>query len=319
MDDAKSYHLYPSYACNAKCLFCFNPADSRRQMKELPLERIAAELYSMARLGHRHLQILGGDPTVREDLPEICAFAKKAGFLTVTIVTNGIRTSDPKQTRTLSAAGLDLAIISVHGHTDEVHDQIVGVPGALRKVMRSVENFQSEGVSVMISVVSHRLNHAALPLFFRKFVDRGVEHFIVQYLRYHGHMDIPDGRQESLRVRMSDVARSLHAASPVFWDRGLQTPRLNYILPCVLPGYESRIDDLLVEGEEYDGFYLDPDQKNESSLAVCNKGKVKLARCRQCVLFEECPGIEKAYMDVFGNDEIQPLVIRPTPFIGVPL
>ncbi len=317
LQECKIYDLYPGYACNAKCLFCFNPAEMERPDKGFSFRDVARELYLMRRLGHRHMNILGGEPTVRRDLPEICAVAKKVGFLTVAITTNGIRTADPGLAHGLGAAGLDLAIVSVHGHIPEIHDGIVGVPGALQKVFRSLENFQAAGVSVQVAIVAHRLNHAYLADFFRVFLDRGVTRFTVLYLRYHGHMDIPDGRRDSLKVRMSEVARSVHAAAQIFLDRGLDPPRTCHILPCVLPGYESRMDNLVrPEGKFFDGFYLDPETKNRSSTWIDHKDKVKLPRCRRCVFWDLCPGVEPAYLGVFGDAEVRPLLERPAPFCG---
>lgn len=314
------YHLYPGYACNAKCLFCFNPAQARQNPKDLTFPALAREIYRMSRLGHRHMTILGGEPTVRGDLPEICALAKKTGFLTVAISTNGIRTADAAYARSLSAAGLDLAIVSAHGHTPRLHDKIVGVPGAFEKISRTIENFSDSGVPVQIAVVLHRLNHARLPDFFRHFLAKGVRHFTILSLRYHGHMGLPGARQKSLRVSLSQTARSIHEASRIFLDQGLRPPLICHMPPCILPGYESQMDDLLSLSEDScDGFYLDPQTRDSSSERIDHKGKIKLPRCRRCVSRSICPGVEKDYLKIFGDEEIRPLREQPRPFSGVPL
>lgn len=314
----KIFDLYPGYACNAKCLFCFNPAGAQGPGKDLSFEEAAREIYAMRQRGHRHMTVLGGEPTVRSDLPELLALARKAGFLGLAVSTNAIRTADAAYARRLAEAGLDLAIVSVHGHTPELHDKIVGVPGALEKVFRSLENFKAAGVSVQATIVAHRLNHAALADFFRAFLSRGVRHFTILYLRYHGHMDIGDGRLEALKVPMSEVARSIEAAFRVFLDRGLTPPMICHVLPCVLPGYESRMDNLArPESLAYDGFYLDPEKRSASSARIDHKDKVKLPRCRSCALDSICPGVEKTYLSLFGDKEVRPLRRRPIPFSGL--
>lgn len=316
--DCRVYDLYPGYACNAKCLFCFNPAEPKRPDQGYTFERVAREMYTMHRSGHRHMNVLGGEPTVRRDLHRIIALAKKTGFYTVAITTNGIRTASPAPVRRLADAGLDLAMHSVHGHTPELHDTIVGVPGALQKVFRSIKNFQDAGVSVQVAVVAHRLNHRLLSAFFETFLKRGVEKFTILYLRYHGHMDIKDDQRDGLKVRMSEVARSIQTASEMFLKRGLKTPRLCHILPCVLPGYESRMDNLIFpEDAVSDGYYLDPETKSKSSTWIDHKDKVKPPRCGRCVMNDICPGAEKAYLQIFGDKEIRPLLKRPLPFVGM--
>lgn len=314
---SKVYDLYPGYACNARCLFCFNPAEAPKDSRGFPFEAVAREMYRMRGLGHRHMNILGGEPTVRRDLPSLCALAKKVGFLTVAITSNGIRTANNALVRRLKAARLDLAILSVHGHTPGLHDSIVGVPGALEKVLRSVGNFLEAGIGLQAAFVAHRRNHAFLPDFVREFLGRGVRHFTVLCLRYHGHMDMEDGRLADLKIPVSEVARSVEQASRILLGKGLPPPRLCHIPPCVLPGFESRMDNLIhPECAVFDGFYLDPETRNPSSTWIDHKDKIKLPRCTLCVFCGVCPGVEAAYLRVFGDGEFQPLTERPLPFAG---
>ncbi|WP_327188990.1 radical SAM protein [Streptomyces xinghaiensis] len=80
--------------CNAACSFCQAPPTSRAEIRAADLGRMAR---SFARHGVRSMKLSGGEPTVREDLPEIVALIAAAGLKPV-VITNGI---------TLSGALLD--------------------------------------------------------------------------------------------------------------------------------------------------------------------------------------------------------------------
>lgn len=76
--------------CNARCAFCFNWEENLRKNRDLRLD----EIEQLARKwGHlKYLTIAGGEPTLREDLPEIVRpFVEHAGLQICSIVTNGIK------------------------------------------------------------------------------------------------------------------------------------------------------------------------------------------------------------------------------------
>ena len=59
---------------------------------EPSLERIAFQLERLWRVsGACNIQLSGGEPTMREDLPEIVAMARRRGFALVQLNSNGIR------------------------------------------------------------------------------------------------------------------------------------------------------------------------------------------------------------------------------------
>jgi MoaA/NifB/PqqE/SkfB family radical SAM enzyme len=126
--------------CNARCAMCFNAnAEAQNRQKDLTLD----EIEKIAR-GFRHmiqLTISGGEPYLRDDLPEIVrAFVRESGVKFVTLTTNAFLPD-----RVIPATGRILAenpeahfnfCVSIDG-IGERHDAIRGVKGGFERLMET--------------------------------------------------------------------------------------------------------------------------------------------------------------------------------------
>ena len=113
--------------CNLGCPICFasselNPiADISIKEVGLVFERL------LESGGSCPLQLSGGEPTVRNDLPEIVALAKRMGFPHIQINTNVLRIAANKDyLLALKDAGTDLIYLQVDGVSDNVYQIIRG-------------------------------------------------------------------------------------------------------------------------------------------------------------------------------------------------
>ena len=85
--------------CDMACPVCYASADSMsnqlsRAAADVPLNVIAAQMDTLkGASGPCNVQISGGEPTMRDDLPQIIAMARQRGFGLVQINTNGLRLS----------------------------------------------------------------------------------------------------------------------------------------------------------------------------------------------------------------------------------
>ena len=80
--------------CNLTCPICFANASAKGYVVEPTFDQlvqIMEHFRSMKPLGAVMLQISGGEPTIRDDLPEIIRKGKELGFIEVMVTTNGIR------------------------------------------------------------------------------------------------------------------------------------------------------------------------------------------------------------------------------------
>ncbi len=138
-----------TYRCQNRCHFCYASSPERgRSVAEMTtaevcrvIDRIALEARCPT------VSFTGGEPTLREDLPELIAHAKRRQ-MRVNLITNGLRCADEAYVARLVATGLDSAQVSLEGGTAAVHDAIVGHPGAFAATTRAVRVLRAAGIHV---------------------------------------------------------------------------------------------------------------------------------------------------------------------------
>ena len=106
----------------------------------------------------------GGEPTLRPDLPELIAYAKKRRLRT-NLITNGRRCAANGYVERLASAGLDSAQVSLEAADPAVHDVVVGRPGAWDATVRGLAHLKAAGIHVHTNTTINTLNrHHLLPL-----------------------------------------------------------------------------------------------------------------------------------------------------------
>jgi uncharacterized radical SAM superfamily Fe-S cluster-containing enzyme len=136
--------------CDLACPVCF--ASATRTGADLPMETIEAWLETLLdRAGGRvHIQLSGGEPTTRDDLPMIVALAREKGFSFVQLNTNGLRLSrDRAYLTALVESGLDCVFLQFDGTNDTVHRALRGATlGDVKE--RAIEACGEAGVGVVL-------------------------------------------------------------------------------------------------------------------------------------------------------------------------
>ncbi|AXG09334.1 radical SAM protein [Haloplanus rubicundus] len=112
--------------CNLSCSFCFassGPGGEGRSTAE-----IDALLDTVVEAGGRPIQFSGGEPTVRDDLPELVTRARDRGIDHVEVNTNGTRlATEDGYARTLADAGVTAIYLQFDGLTVDTYERIRGV------------------------------------------------------------------------------------------------------------------------------------------------------------------------------------------------
>jgi len=136
-----------TYRCQNRCQFCYAAAPDRgrtvREMSTAEVQRIIDRIFDEAHCPT--VSFTGGEPTLRDDLPTLIAYAKSKG-MRVNLITNGLRCADERYVALLAEAGLDSAQVSLEAGSAEVHDAIVGRPGAFALTARAVGTLRAAGI-----------------------------------------------------------------------------------------------------------------------------------------------------------------------------
>jgi uncharacterized radical SAM superfamily Fe-S cluster-containing enzyme len=138
--------------CNLRCPVCFMSAEA--SYTDVPLERLSSFFETIARTAgvDTGVQITGGEPTVRDDLPQIIRMGREHGFWGVEVNTNGVVISrDGAYLKRLVTAGLTGIYLQFDGMSPETYRQIRGVD-LLDVKLRAVERCREAGVQVVLAM-----------------------------------------------------------------------------------------------------------------------------------------------------------------------
>ena len=114
-------------SCNLDCPFCF--AQSGRKSIDPTVERLSKSFKDLVREGCTFIQLSGGEPTLRDDLPDIVAAARSAGCENIQLNSNGIRLGEDKSyTRALAQSGLSFVFMQFDGTEDAIYQKLRGRP-----------------------------------------------------------------------------------------------------------------------------------------------------------------------------------------------
>ena len=204
--------------CDLRCRFCF--ADGGSAQEDPTAETIEAAITDIVRqCGPVLLQLSGGEPTLRDDLPRLVRFAKAAGCSCVQLNTNGLRlATDPDYAARLAEAGLDIVFLQFDGVDDQIYETLRGAPLLKEKTeaIRVCDAFRL-GVTLVPTVVPG-VNDRALGEIVRFACDhvpavRGV-HF--QPVSYFGRHDAAPETRYTLDRLMADLTQQAGIPADAF-------------------------------------------------------------------------------------------------------
>lgn len=196
--------------CNLGCPVCFADA-GERQARDPSVPELARQLEMVrSATGACNIQLSGGEPTVRDDLPDIIRAARSLGYTFFQLNTNGIRLGeDPGYVRALKEAGLGWVFLQFDGTSDEIHRRLRG-RSLLAAKEQAIESCgrQELGV-VLVPTLVPGINTGHIGDIVRYAlkgmpVVRGV-HF--QPVSYFGRYPVPP--QDRDRITLPEVIRAL--------------------------------------------------------------------------------------------------------------
>lgn len=136
--------------CNLRCPVCY--ADSGTPVMPDPTLSDIDGWYRriLESGGPFNIQLSGGEPTLRDDLPQIISTGRSLGFSYFQLNTNGLRlASEPAYLEALKDAGLSTVFLQFDGARDEIYRQLRGRP-LLQIKEQAIENCAQLGIGVIL-------------------------------------------------------------------------------------------------------------------------------------------------------------------------
>jgi uncharacterized radical SAM superfamily Fe-S cluster-containing enzyme len=142
--------------CNLRCPVCFMAAGSElaAQPSEPDLTAIEGMYKDILKKSgpQTSIQLTGGEPTVRNDLPAIVRLGRSLGFDAIEVNTNGLVVGqDPDYVMELANEGISGIYLQFDGLTPSVYEKIRG-KDLLSDKMRAIEHCRAAGVQVVLAM-----------------------------------------------------------------------------------------------------------------------------------------------------------------------
>jgi uncharacterized radical SAM superfamily Fe-S cluster-containing enzyme len=199
--------------CDLGCAYCFASSGNGR----MPDPTMAVVEGWYRRLldagGPYNVQLSGGEPTMRGDLPEIVALGRRLGFEFIQVNTNGLRFArEPSYLKALKEAGLSSVFLQFDGTQDEIYERLRGKRLLSKKKAAIAQCAECDLGVVLVptlvpdanmhdvgSIVDFALQHVPIV--------RGV-HF--QPVSYFGrYPKLPDGPGDKDRITIPEIIRAV--------------------------------------------------------------------------------------------------------------
>jgi len=202
--------LEVTHRCDLRCPVCF--ADSgTTDNADLPMQEIAAWYGRLlATGGPFNIQLSGGEPCMRDDLPDIIRLGRSYGFSFFQLNTNGMRLArDGIYLAELKSAGLSTVFLQFDGTNDSIYERIRG-RALFDQKMAAIEQCKQKNVGVvLVPTLAPGINMDDIGNIIRLALEhmptvRGV-HF--QPISYFGRY--PKSPVDETRVTIPEVIRAI--------------------------------------------------------------------------------------------------------------
>jgi len=293
--------IFLGYRCNNRCVFCVS-AD-RRALAEKPLKDVAAQIARAAAEGSRYLEFVGGETTIRDDILSLVRYARRCGFTTVCMATNGRMYAYPDFAKSMVDAGLTDVLFSIHGDKAGIHDALTRAPGSFRQLLDGIANLRRRGFERIGSNTTIVIpNLKSLTGIGRLILGLGIRNseFIFVDPNHGGAYE----RFDELVPRIAEAAPRMRELLDL--GRG-RSPHwcVRYVPLCHFLGYEDQVSET-IERKLFHTRHFAPEFQNldvESSRR--DFGRVRPPRCSGCALYDECEGIFREYYRRRGDAELR--------------
>jgi len=238
----------------------------------------------------------GGEPTICKELLALILYAKKTGYETINIKTNGMIYCYPDHARRAIKAGANLFTIPIWGPA-ELHDRYACVPGAFERTEMAIKNLLDYGANVEIDLLVTKSNMESLAGSVERFAAVGVRHFSLWYLSLFGMEEAGADMAWEL-PRYKEALPFMREAMEAGKKAGSELIRTSHVPPCLMadiPEHYAIIKDM-------DLLIVTPGNSFKGEESPFERG-VYIEACEGCCLQERCLGIREDYLRVHGAAE----------------
>ena len=267
--------------CHHDCLFCMERMEPNINGGKLPSVQTIEEavLRNLERNSmFSEVYIAGGEPTLRNDLPELVGMVKKY-CANIILSTNCDYEENSGIMSKIISLGFSRVATSIHSCRSNNHDYLTGVAGSFNRTLSTIKKFLSAGVAVKVNSVITTLNVDEMPNIVSMFrvYDIPIEKLTLTHYMNHGNAYYHDELRFNTDEYSEVIAKAIDMAEKV--DYAVSFRDFPLCLDSRLVNYREVLENMYI----LDLRNVDGNLYTERAPAVIKK------KCRKCSLFDKCP------------------------------
>lgn len=318
-------HISIGAICNNNCVFCMEEDRDARYVNNSAMTPERVRWVLEQNRGAEEVCFTSGEPTTRPELPTFVAWAKELGYGRISMMTNGRRVGHLPFAVALAKRGMNRFYISIHGHTDKLHEGLTRTPESFVQTVAgldSVAKLKRYGVELHTSTVLTKRNLPHLLEIYTFLRSHGVDQVVYNVMQANGRAST---HFEQIFPTYTETAAAFATFIGAVHARGEERPPAFLVdiplcmteqIPDFNRGYverykhfdlESQVD-LPVAGREA----RRAEGGGEGLLLVLRSDlddaqRDKRAECANCKYDRQCEGVWKNYLKWRGWDEFVPI------------
>ncbi|MCX4243666.1 radical SAM protein [Paraliomyxa miuraensis] len=306
------FEIQLGHMCNNRCVFCVSGHLSKRRMvRPLEVQPILDVIERARRDGAVRIVFLGGEPTIQPAFFPALEHAARLGFSEIVIFTNGVRLAQEGFIDACLALGRFTWRISIQGANEAAHVAVTKKSTSFQRIITGIEMLRARGQRVTVNMCVCEQSYRSLPDYPALVAKHGIKQL---------HIDIV--RPQSSGIKTVDYLREImpkySVMAPYYdqmlrgfdeWDSGFDV-NIGNLPYCILPQWGHRIhhggENTVTQSTSTAG--LEHGARNK--YAVHNAQRTFTKACPRCAFADRCSGVFKDYLEVYGEDEFQPVTLE---------
>jgi pyruvate-formate lyase-activating enzyme len=143
--------------CNLECGHCYAESGPRRQLLgEMSTQEWLQIMAESSDLGCRHVQFIGGEPTLHPDLSQMISYAAGRGYSFIEIFTNATQIDDELMQAFVKYQAN--VAISFYSSDPVIHDAITKRRGSFNRTVENIKRMVAAGVPLRAGIIKTALN-----------------------------------------------------------------------------------------------------------------------------------------------------------------
>ncbi|WP_378957212.1 radical SAM protein [Pelosinus sp. sgz500959] len=302
-----TYDLKVGYSCNNRCKHCVI-VDSKDKLvnnhiaMDLTTEECLQQIDDELKKGITSIVLTGGEVTIRKDLDVILNKCIQSN-LKITMQTNGRQLSLEYVKKLVKDVKEMKFVIALHGAKAKTHDSITQVKGSFQQTCVGIKEMTDLNKMVIIKVVISKINQHELADIVELVSSLGVKYICFAFPHGQGdarkNFDIVIPTYTSLKDELENTIK-LAKKNNIFIE-------FEAIPFCIIPKHLKLVGELqyLQSNTICTQVKEDTFVWNDVRKSIKRKGK----NCGQCFFDSICEGPWQEYVEAFGDNELQPILV----------